>query len=519
VKTKTEESINISAIEIRNYKGIKEVVLKLKDLTVISGQNRQGKTSFIDSFQAALKGSTNPYDVRLGEDKATIYLALDNGIRVNRTIRKSGTQDVSIEKGDMAVRKKPQTFLDSLGIGNLNFNPLSWLDPKHDKKADLLNMMDIRVTKQELLNLGLSTEGVDLDQHGLKAVEELDTIYSTERRKVGKEAKKTQAVLDEVEKKYQDQFGHFDPEADFSTYHEKRKGTEAKIRQVETDRARMQAQAEEKGRWDKQRDEKTHEIEDIEKQIKSLPAITPAEVLNSMEEEQKRLKKRLAELEEDLRLARENAIEHTRLETELGRLKTDLAAIPDIQVDTEKLGRADDVLTQLNDHLKRYDNWVVQADLHQRVMAARKDHAETYAKWEQLDKQVKTLHGLPAQLIAKADIPIPGLSFADNKVLVDGKDIDNLSGREKVKIALDIVKRVNQKFKFICVDNFEQLDKTAQEGFIKMVQGDGYRYVVAKIVDMEKNKKGQWIPKPGPDEVYIENGEVQPVVEEVEAFK
>jgi len=81
-------SAHITAFEVENVKRVKAVALDCtgSELTVIGGDNGQGKTSVLDALMWALGGDrfkpTNP--VHTGADEAYIKVTLDNGITVER---------------------------------------------------------------------------------------------------------------------------------------------------------------------------------------------------------------------------------------------------------------------------------------------------------------------------------------------------------------------------------------------------------------------------------------------------
>ena len=48
------DDIKIIEVRIRNFRCLKSVNVKLDDLTILTGQNNSGKTSFIDALNAAI---------------------------------------------------------------------------------------------------------------------------------------------------------------------------------------------------------------------------------------------------------------------------------------------------------------------------------------------------------------------------------------------------------------------------------------------------------------------------------
>jgi disulfide oxidoreductase YuzD len=59
--------------------------------------------------------------------------------------------------------------------------------------------------------------------------------------------------------------------------------------------------------------------------------------------------------------------------------------------------------------------------------------------------------------------------------------LDNLSASEQLKFALNIVRKLNETFKVICIDGIETLDKDNFVTFLKEIEGDDYQYFVTRV--------------------------------------
>lgn len=124
--------MRIIGLEAENFKRIRAVSLRPDGhAVVIGGQNGAGKSSVIDSIEAALggKGAAPAEPVRRGEDHARVVVDLGD-IVVKRTFSENGSKLVVTSK-EGAVFQSPQTMLDKL-VGALSFDPLrfSRMEPK-----------------------------------------------------------------------------------------------------------------------------------------------------------------------------------------------------------------------------------------------------------------------------------------------------------------------------------------------------------------------------------------------------
>lgn len=99
-----------------------------------------------------------------------------------------------------------------------------------------------------------------------------------------------------------------------------------------------------------------------------------------------------------------------------------------------------------------------------------------------LDVIVKKLtKEIPEALIAKAELPVEGLTIEGNDIMVNGVNVDNMSSSEQLKFGLEIVRALNGSFKVICVDGIESLDKESFEFFLNEIKDDDYQYFVTRV--------------------------------------
>jgi DNA repair exonuclease SbcCD ATPase subunit len=116
--------VRITGLEIENVKRVAAVSIEPAEtgLTVIGGDNRQGKTSVLDAIMAALGGEkfTPSNAVRNGADKGQVTVTLSNGTTVTRSFTGKGSylkvSDPSGGKGgQMLLNEFVSEFALSLG--------------------------------------------------------------------------------------------------------------------------------------------------------------------------------------------------------------------------------------------------------------------------------------------------------------------------------------------------------------------------------------------------------------------
>jgi len=106
-------TIKIISLDIENVKKVRAVSLApaADGLTVIGGENGQGKTSVLEGIMGALGGDSYRQQVRDGEARGTVELALSNGIRVKRSYTNGGGS--RLEVTDPTGAKSGQQLLNA----------------------------------------------------------------------------------------------------------------------------------------------------------------------------------------------------------------------------------------------------------------------------------------------------------------------------------------------------------------------------------------------------------------------
>ncbi|MBU0516875.1 MAG: AsmA family protein, partial [Proteobacteria bacterium] len=132
------------------------------------------------------------------------------------------------------------------------------------------------------------------------------------------------------------------------------------------------------------------------------------------------------------------------------------------------------------------------------VMAAERAAAD-------LDRKVKAYtEDLPKQVMADLEFPVPGLSLNGDQITVDGKDLDQLSTSEQMKVSLALAKGLAGDLKVILVDRAETLDADSFAALVAEAESeaDGFQYLVTRVTD-----------QPSPGAFHVENGRVSLVGE------
>ncbi|NFM30636.1 hypothetical protein FDC02_04870 [Clostridium botulinum] len=197
----------IKKLNIKNFLGLEELGLDCSKINLIKGPKGSGKSSIIESIE---KGFTNKNRrtevVKHGEEEATIYIELDDGLSIDRRLRTEKADYLKIRKEESVV-PSTEKFLRSLINGDI-FRPLDWVNMNiKEQTKSILSMLEIGWNKENIINwFDELPSNIDYDQHILQILKAIELKYYKDREEVNRDVRelKTQikVILDELPAEY-----------------------------------------------------------------------------------------------------------------------------------------------------------------------------------------------------------------------------------------------------------------------------------------------------------------------------
>ena len=388
-------SIKINKLEIENVKRVKAVKIEpaANGLTVIGGDNNQGKTSVLDAIAWALGGNEfRPSQAKRNGSTIppNLHIVMSNGLVVERKGKNSDLK-VTDPSGQRVGQQLLNSFVERLAL-------------------DLPKFME--VSGKEKAKILLKIIGVG-DQ--LAVLEQEEKELYNQRLTIGQIADRKKKFADE-QPYYPDVPGEPVSASDLI-----RQQQEILARNGENQRKRS----------------RLHELE---------------QQYQTVMEQMKALLHRQEELEKDLAVAR--------------------MAAQDLQ---------DESTVELEQNLSRIEeiNRKVRANLDKdKAEADAQDYQDQYAA---LTTRIDAARKAQTDLLANAQLPLPGLSVQDADLVYMGQKWDNMSGSDRLKVATAIVRKLNPECGFVLLDKLEQMDlKTLQE-FGEWLEQEGLQAIATRV--------------------------------------
>jgi len=437
----TYQIVRLEINRLMRIKGSLEIIPKGNTVT-LCGDNKAGKSSIINAIAAALGGKEYVPEMPIheGASKGHVICDLDNLI-VTRRFSASGGSNLLVTAKDGTPLKSPQALLDSLwnqiALDPMNFVRLSETPDGRRKQLEILRKL-----------IGLDFTAMDAER--AKA-------YS-ERTMAGRELETAQGRL----KNYQ-----FDAEAPAEEI--KVSDLVNKLQRATNDGNAALEQA-------REHNEANQAAIKVCEEAKEKFAHTQADI-EGLQKEIVKIEELLAEKKEELSLQNLNL---RNLNVQITKQEEAVAAL---------VWKVEDGIIEANaEALKPIKKEIEDADgLNSRIRANRR-YRELEAEVKAVQQKVDTLSNAiqavdtkKAEALAGAKFPMPGLSFGDNGVRLDGKPFEQGSQAEQVEAAVAIGLALDPKIRVVLIRDASLFDEHTTERIVKLAVEKNAQVFLEKV--------------------------------------
>ena len=404
-----ETKYRIVRLQSTNVKRIKAVTITPEgNVVTIGGRNDQGKTSVLDSIQMCLAGAGTICDkpLRTGADKGEVVVDLGDLI-VTRTFSNKGTFLRITTKEGVAVAS-PQSILDTLAA-RISFDPLEFTRMKEDKQVETLRKL-----------VGLNFSKIESDKKKL-----YDERTTVNRDLAYLEARMAAMVV----------YPDAPPEP-------------VSVRVLMTELQELQ-------KANKARQQKRDDLVETARKLDVHQAwikTTQEELARVAVERQEKIDRINAESQKETERIQQSLNDHTAQVAEYRAL---IDAAPEIEPDADeapinaKIESADEVNVKVRANAARAEAAAKAADL--------------AAKTKTLTGEMEALDKEKQRMLAEATFPLPGLSFDDAGVLLDGEPFNQAGTARKILCSVAIARTLCPKLPVILIRDGSLLDEDSMK--------------------------------------------------------
>lgn len=531
----------IKRFEIKNYIGLKEQAADVGKINYITGHKGAGKTSIIEALEKAFTNKNRRTEVvRHGEDEATIFVQLDDGLEISRKIRTGKADYLRVTKPGESV-PSTEAFLRKLIRGDI-FRPIEFIKKTPEEQAKIiLDMLEISWSNEDILNwFGEIPSNINYNLHILQILKQIENKYYDEREAINREIKvleiQVRSIKDELPPNYD---GEYWRDKKVSEYYAKVAQAEENNKKIERAQAiikgledriqRLKEAAEvdkvaKANQYERTRAESreyitflNHEIkkkqEKIDKvderisetlkmldfeleqkiaELKAEYAERKREVENTIKAEAEIYKKEISNHKSSIAAKEQELLNVDELEKQALKAIDERTAEQIKTLDAEA-GNAKKALETLQiidvEPLKKEAEEVANMQSYLREYDRMKAIIEEKLSPRQrlsaeLTAKIEKARSLPMDLLKTAKVPVEGMSVdSDGKIRINGTLIDGLSEGEQLELAFKMAKAQAGDLKVICIDGISKINPRERAKIEEEMKNDDYQYFVTDTRD------------------------------------
>lgn len=102
-------------------------------------------------------------------------------------------------------------------------------------------------------------------------------------------------------------------------------------------------------------------------------------------------------------------------------------------------------------------------------------------EYDGLTGQIESVREERSKLLDSAELPLPGLSVKDGKLIYNGLPWDGMSGSDQLKVATAIVRKLNPQCGFVLMDKLEQMDLETLQEFGAWLKQEGLQVIATRV--------------------------------------
>lgn len=465
MKSEIESSpVKIVSLEMENVKRVQAVNLEPAQfgLTVIGGNNRQGKTSILDGIAFALGGEKfRPTNLQRdgGMATAAISVTLSNGLVVERK-GKNAALKVTDPSGTKGGQKLLDTFVEALAIDLPKFLSSSG----KEKGAILLRILGIEDKLAALDKEERAVYDERTVQGRVADDKEAHAKEMPEWHDVGDSLKSADSILAESQEVARRNAALAERRAGLQRILDKRPAAVAAVEAAEA------AYRAEQTRLDGEAANAAHTVkvrQDRVAELQSMLDAARAEAGNALE---------LA------KAAHHAAAEHRNGN---GGGLAERAALLDLDAEIAAAEQivipADEPLTEIEDRLAKLEehNGKVRANMDK--AKALEDAEIARGKVSELTSKVEDVRRRRKALLDGAGLPLPELGIEGGELTYNGKAWDCMSTVEMYRAGVAIVRRLKPACGFVLLDKLEAFDKNELAEFGQWLGYEGLQGIATRV--------------------------------------
>lgn len=421
-------------IRIRNVLGIDELEIEPGRVTIVTGDNATGKTSFYRALLDLFAGGAHEAELlRNGAEDREAVIVFDDEMGGEVSIEKTATAEKSkfrVRHSEAGTISAGKTWLDKR-LNRHAFNPAAFLVAKPKERVDLLlRALPAKADAAALAAIcGDWIRGVaDLDGPALPVIDAVRSMIYEKRKDRNVSARDQAATAKEL-----------------------RAGLPAKVDSDTSLPDQLRAFTDEIGGWKRKRSQVTEQVRERE-QAREKAA-------------QEAYEQALAKIQQE----RADALKASATEAKETLAKSEAEVTPKLEILSKQLGE----IQAESDAANR------AVGAREQVAKMEKQAAAAKAQAEKLTAALEQLDAMKAGLLS--DLGIEGLEIVDGNLRVHGIPFNDRSTAERVQLAFALCRPQEGQIPLCIADGMEALSNPTLKTFKAAAEARGIWLVLSKV--------------------------------------
>lgn len=446
-------SLKLLSLDCSDFKRIKAIHLEFNEngLTIIGGDNRQGKTSALDAILYALGGENyRPVNFkREGSiEDGFIRLTFNDGMIVERSGKNAALKVI-----DSTGKKQGQNLLNAL-ISKIAIDLPRFLNAPDGEKAKVL---------LELLGIG----------DKLKELDELEQDKYQERTVIGRQYEQKDKAVKELPfyaDVPEEEVSMLDLNKQLGEMMQRNAAIKAAVERIESNKVELGKLVERGEKLENDRAALDGKAEAQKKQVADNTKNRLDSIESQIQELQRQKSKVVAEAEQQLKVIDETVVTQKKaFDTQIKENSNAIETLSDEIVRSENIDTSLEDTSVLEKAIQECEetNAKVRANKERQQKV---DEAVAFKKeYEKYTAEIEDIRKQRLALLDGADLPYPGLSVKDfgkgPVITLNGIPWSDCSGSEQLIVSAAIAFAINPECMFVLMDKFEQFDMKSVDAF------------------------------------------------------
>nr|DAG78741.1 MAG TPA: STRUCTURAL MAINTENANCE OF CHROMOSOMES PROTEIN [Caudoviricetes sp.] len=141
----------------------------------------------------------------------------------------------------------------------------------------------------------------------------------------------------------------------------------------------------------------------------------------------------------------------------------------------------DESMAELEKNLAEIEALNIKIRANSTKEAAEVEANNLQQEYDGLTGQIESVREERSKLLDSAELPLPGLSVKDGKLIYNNMPWDGMSGSDQLKVATAIVRKLNPQCGFVLMDKLEQMDLETLREFGAWLKQEGLQVIATRV--------------------------------------